>query len=166
MHSALNLGSAVTFRLLIVWSTSLSSGQCVRFIFKSFQFVASACQMERKWNKTNDSVMATIHENMKIDLILIVLHIECNSNSGQCPTWLYYSESAIGSSLSRMITVFLLSLSIPVNNFNKFLLQPRLVDTLMTAEKHSHYQNSVNCFRKLLGKFWQSCFNLCLCRIS
>ncbi|PNF20874.1 hypothetical protein B7P43_G11190 [Cryptotermes secundus] len=27
---------------------------------------------------------------------------------------------------------------------------PRLVDTLMTAEKHSHYQNSVNCFRKLL----------------
>ncbi|KAJ9585375.1 hypothetical protein L9F63_002835 [Diploptera punctata] len=27
---------------------------------------------------------------------------------------------------------------------------PRLVDTLMTAEKHSHYQNSVNCYRKLL----------------
>jgi hypothetical protein len=26
----------------------------------------------------------------------------------------------------------------------------------MTAEKHSHYQNSVNCFRKLLGKLWQS----------
>lgn len=37
----------------------------------------------------------------------------------------------------------------PVNIF----FQPRLVDTLMTAEKHSHYQNSVNCFRKLLGKF-------------
>ncbi|XP_071448135.1 integrator complex subunit 10 isoform X2 [Hetaerina americana] len=27
---------------------------------------------------------------------------------------------------------------------------PKLVDTLMTAEKHSHYQNSVNCYRKLL----------------
>ncbi|PSN56704.1 hypothetical protein C0J52_00031 [Blattella germanica] len=27
---------------------------------------------------------------------------------------------------------------------------PRLVDTLMTAEKHCHYQNAVNCYRKLL----------------
>ncbi|KAK7793853.1 hypothetical protein R5R35_014136 [Gryllus longicercus] len=27
---------------------------------------------------------------------------------------------------------------------------PPLVDTLMTAEKHSHYQNAVNCYRKLL----------------
>nr|CAD7456317.1 unnamed protein product [Timema tahoe] len=27
---------------------------------------------------------------------------------------------------------------------------PKLLETLMTAEKHSHYQNSVNCYRKLL----------------
>ena len=26
----------------------------------------------------------------------------------------------------------------------------KLVDTLLTAEKHSHYQSPVNCFRKLL----------------
>ncbi|CAG2062957.1 unnamed protein product [Timema podura] len=32
-----------------------------------------------------------------------------------------------------------------------FLFQPKLLETLMTAEKHSHYQNSVNCYRKLLG---------------
>jgi hypothetical protein len=41
------------------------------------------------------------------------------------------------------------------DDHDNVLLQPRLVDTLMTAEKHSHYQNSVNCFRKLLGKLWQ-----------
>nr|CAD7259383.1 unnamed protein product [Timema shepardi] len=29
---------------------------------------------------------------------------------------------------------------------------PKLLETLMTAEKHSHYQNSVNCYRKLLGE--------------
>ena len=68
---------------------------------------------------------------------------------------LCFNGAAIGSSFFRIITLFLLPLLHPVNNYNNILLQPRLVDTLMTAEKHSHYQNSVNCFRKLLGKLWQ-----------
>lgn len=30
------------------------------------------------------------------------------------------------------------------------MLQKKLADTLLTTEKHSHYQTPVNCFRKLL----------------
>jgi hypothetical protein len=64
----------------------------------------------------------------------------------------------MGSSFFKIIALFLLPLLHPVNNNSNILLQPRLVDTLMTAEKHSHYQNAVNCFRKLLGKLWQSSY--------
>jgi hypothetical protein len=69
-----------------------------------------------------------------------------------------YSVEAMGSSFLKIIALFLLPLSHLVNNNINILLQPRLVDTLMTAEKHSHYQNSVNCFRKLLGKLWRSSY--------
>ena len=74
----------------------------------------------------------------------------------------------------RIIALLLLALLHLLNNNSNILLQPRLVDTLMTAEKHSHYQNSVNCFRKLLGKLiyiliiWRTvvCSSSCVLKIT
>lgn len=161
IHNALNLGCYAAFRLLIFWIPEIFSNLAIRLIKKktaSLRLLSREIKVNWKANGSNGI------SHLKICSHVVICQI--NLSKWTVANKFCYIKLFTGSSNVRVIILFLIYLLTVANNFNNILLQPRLVDTLMTAEKHSHYQNSVNCFRKLLGKLWKFFFSSCSCRIS